>query len=419
MSAVARLLRRIASGALARDTAHVAFWQAARIGGQAAWVVLIARLLGPQGYGGFVGAAGLATALGGFTGVGMGLVMLQDVAREPGLFGQRWRTAIVACLGSGSVLAGLFLGLAGWVIGPGVPISVLVALGLSEVLLFPVVSVAAFAFSSQHRMGVAAALPAMAALGRVLAALAFWRLAPQRTLEVYAWFHAGTLLLCAAAAWTWVQVGLRPPRAAFRLGGRELGEGLGFSVVWMVGNALASVDKTLVLRWAGAEVAGLYAATYRFATVLALPVDALTMAAGPRLFRHGGGAEKQPGLIARLLVSALLYTLAAALATWALAGVLPWLLGPRFEPAVAAARWMALFVPCYGLRLLGSNVLMASDCKKLRATIEGCGLGLLVLLGLCWVPTHGLDGAVAMICVTEATLAAMVWAVIWRRGIHG
>ena len=411
-------LQRIPTGALARDTARVGFWQVMRIGGQAAWVVLLARLLGPQGYGTFVGVAGLATAVGGFTGLGLGLVMLQDVAREPSLFGARWRAAITVSMVSGLMLALLFTAAARWVVGPGVPLDVLTALALSELLFFPIVSVAAFAFSAQQRMGLAAALPAMASLGRVLAVLAFWLLVPQRTLAAYVWFHAGALLLCAALAWGWVHRVLRPPPRAFRLDRRDLGEGLGFSVVWMVGNALASLDKTLVLRLAGAEIAGLYAVTYRFATVLALPVDALAMAAGPRLFRHGGGTHKQPGLVPRLLLAALLYTLVAGLAMWLMAGVLPWLLGARFAPAVDAARWMALFVPCYGVRLLGSNVLMASDCKKLRAAIEGCGLGLLVLLAFCWLPTHGLRGAVAMICVTEAVLALAVWMAVWRRRIH-
>ena len=411
-------LARLPRGGLARDTARVAFWQAMRIGGQAAWVVLLARLLGPQGYGTFVGVAGLATAVGGFTGLGLGLVMLQDVAREPALFGARWRTALTVCIGSGVVLALLFVGLARWVVGPGVPLEVLVALALSELLLFPLVSVAAFAFSARQRMGIAAALPAVVAVGRVVAALAFGWLTPQRTLQAYVAFHTGTMLLCAGLAWAWVRLALKPSPEPFRLTKRELGEGLGFSVVWMVGNALFSLDKTLVLRLAGAEIAGLYAVTYRFAAVLALPVDALTMAAGPRLFRHGGGTQRQPGLIPRLVISALLYTLVAGMALWVMTGVLPWLLGPGFRPAVAAARWMALFVPCYGLRLLGSNVLMASDCKTLRAAIEGCGLVVLVLLAFCWLPAYGLTGAVAMICVTEGLLALAVWTVIWRRRIH-
>jgi O-antigen/teichoic acid export membrane protein len=73
---------------------------------------------------------------------------------------------------------------------------------------------------------------------------------------------------------------------------------------------------------------------------------------------------------------------------------------------------MALFVPCYGVRLLGSNVLMTSDCKRLRVLIEGCGLALLIILALAWLPGHGLKGAIAMITTTEAVLALATWLVI-------
>jgi O-antigen/teichoic acid export membrane protein len=403
---------RLRFGKLAQDTAFVAFWQTARIGAQTIWVILIARLLGPQGYGTFTGAAGLATAIGGFTGLGLGLVMLQDVARNSNLFGDRWRKAIVVCIASGLILALLFIGCASVVLDHRLRLSVLIAIAISELVFFPIVSVAAFAFSARHQMGIAAALPALMAVFRVLAAVVFWLTTRTASLEVYVWFHAIATLLCACVAWLWVTIQLRPERTALVLTRRSLSEGFGFSMVWMTNNALISLDKTLVLRICGAEIAGLYAALYRFAAVLALPVEALTMAAGPRLFRHGGGIEQQPSLIPRLLLSALVFGALMGTVLWACIGILPWLLGNNFQAAVGAARWMALFVPCYGVRLLGSNVLMTSDCKRLRVLIEGCGLALLIILALAWLPGHGLKGAIAMITTTEAVLALATWLVI-------
>ncbi len=404
-------LRRLAAGKLASDTVLVSFWQAARLGGQALWVLVIARLLGPGGYGLFIGVAGLATTLGGLTGLGQGLVLLQDASREPALFDDRWRKAIGTCLASGIVFAALFA-LAGVpLFGSALPAGALALIGVCELLLYPLVTTAAFAFSARHRMGMAAALPALVSLGRVLAALACWLLLARPTLDAYVRFHVAATLLCAAGAWWWVHARLRPARAAFALNRRDTAEGLGFSLMWMVGNALTSLDKTLVLRLAGAQVAGLYGATYRLATIVTMPVDALAMAAGPRLFRHGAG-QHQPGLIARLLLTALGYSLRAAGALWLAAGLLPWLLGAAFAPAVPAARWMALFVPCYSLRLLGSNVLMASNRKTLRVLIEGLGLACLVVAARLLVPSHGLAGAVAMICITEALLAVATWAVV-------
>jgi O-antigen/teichoic acid export membrane protein len=389
----------------------VSFWQAARLGGQALWVLAIARLLGPGGYGLFIGVAGLATTLGGLTGLGQGLVLLQDASREPALFDERWRKAIGTCLASGIAFAALFALAGPWLFGAALSPGALALIGLSELLLYPVVTTAAFAFSARQRMGMSAALPAVVALGRVLAALACWLAVPSPTLDAYVGFHAAATALCALGAWWWVHARLRPARVPFALGRRDTAEGLGFSLMWMVGNALTSLDKTLVLRLAGAQAAGQYGAAYRLATLLAMPVDALTMAAGPRLFRHGGG-RREPGLVARLALAALGYALLAAGVLWLAAGLLPWLLGPAFAPAVPAARWMALFVPCYGLRLLGSNVLMASDRKKLRVLIEGLGLLCLLAAAPLLVPGHGALGAVAMIVATEALLAAAAWAAV-------
>lgn len=401
---------------LAGDAGRVAFWQAARIGGQSLWVILIARLLGPQGYGAFVGVAGLATALGGFTGLGLGLMLLQDVARDPTLFDRRWSQAIGTSVISGAVMACLFGLLAPWVLAAAVPVAVVVAIGFSELLFFPLISVAAFAFSARGRMGTAAALPALMAAGRMLAALAFWALATRHRLETYVWMHVAATISCALIALVMVRLQCEPRPSSMRLRRAEVSEGLGFSIVWMVGNALGSLDKTLVLRLAGAEIAGLYAAAYRFATVLALPIEALTMAAGPRLFRHGGG-QKQPGLIARLAFFTLGYSALAGVALWWMAGLLPWLLGETFRPAVAAARWMVIFVPCYGMRLLGSNILMASNAKTLRAVIEATGLGCLFVFALLWLPLYGLYGAIAMICASEGLLAFSVWLALWRRAL--
>ncbi|WP_158544917.1 lipopolysaccharide biosynthesis protein [Dyella monticola] len=407
------LLRHIPAGNLAKDTLYVAFWQGVRVAGQALWVIVIARILGAKGYGTFTGMVGLATAIGGFTGLGLGLLMLQDAARDPSLFADRWYKALIACLASGTILGVLFIPISGWLFNSYAAWHLGVPIALSEIALLPIVSLAAFAFSARQLMSIAAALSALMASFRVLAALAFWCFVNQRTLETYAWLHACASLMCAALCVLWVKMRLHPGRTSFTLTRRDVTEGLGFSMVWMVNNALASLDKTLVLRLATSEVAGFYAAFYRFATVLALPVEALTMAAGPRLFRHGGGVEKHPLLIVHLLTSALVCGLLMGAFFWAFAGILPWLLGPTFEPAVPVARWMALFVPCYGLRVLGSNILITHDKKRIRVLIEGCGLVTLILTAVLWIPHYGLRGAVAMITTTEAALGVATWLVVW------
>jgi O-antigen/teichoic acid export membrane protein len=408
-----RVVQLIPKGRLARNAAIAGCWQAARAGTQALWVVVIARQLGPQGYGGFSGIAGLATALGGFTGLGLGLVMMQEVSRRRDDFAGYWRLALRATLGSGVLLCLLFVLLGSKYVAAGMSTIAIIGIGLSELVCVPMVTLCAYALAAHERIGWAAALPAVLACARLAAAVCFWQLDVTRTIGVYVWFHVGGTSLGAALALLTIKLVLAPAPSAVGVRIQDIREGLGFSAVWAVGNALGSLDKTLVLRLAGSTTAGLYSGAYRLTTMLALPIEALTLAAMPRLFRKGGGDQNHPRMLAHLVLGTVGYAIVAAALLWAGAGLLPILLGAGFVPAVSATRWLALFLPCYGLRMLGSNVLLSSGRKRIRVLVESAGLLAMFCFAFWWIPGYGLFGAVKMIISTEATLAALTWVAIW------
>ena len=68
-------LERFRLGGLARGSLSVLGWNVARLGVQLVWMLLLARNLGAQGYGSFSGLSGLAIALSGLVGAGLGLRM--------------------------------------------------------------------------------------------------------------------------------------------------------------------------------------------------------------------------------------------------------------------------------------------------------------------------------------------------------
>jgi O-antigen/teichoic acid export membrane protein len=405
------LCRWLPTGRLAKSASWILFWQVIRVATQALWLVLIARALGPQGYGAFSGIAGLANAVGGFAGLGLGLVMYQEGVRQLSGFSKHWCQTLVVTAASGALFAVAFV-IYGESLVSYEDTAAIAGVGVSELVFFPLVTAAAFAFAAHERMGWSAALPAILSCFRVAAVVAFYYLADKRTLGAYVWFHASATALCAGLAVVLVYVMLQPASTRFVLSWRDLREGLGFSSVWVSGNALSSLDKALVLRLAGSEVAGLYASAYRFAIILALPMDSLVMAAMPRLFREGGGAASNPRLVPRLLLVTLGYGLLAGGSLWLLADLMPLLLGGSFASATYAVRCMGLFLPCYGLRVLGGNLLMARGRKTHRVLIECGGLATLVMFGTWLIPHLGLYGAVMMIIATELTLSITIWGIL-------
>src|SRR5690606_10853404 len=103
-----------------------------------------------------------------------------------------------------------------------------------------------------------------------------------------------------------------------------------------------------------------------------------------------------------------------ALAMQVLAQFIPMLLGNQFAHAVELAHWLALWMPLYGLRMLGTSILAAQGWLKLRISIECTGLAAMLGFAFWSIPYWGQIGTVVMALGTEAVLTLLAWtAVCW------
>lgn len=401
------LLHRLRGG-ISGSTLLVTFWQAQRLLLQAAWLVLVARLLGPGDLGGFVGLIGLATTLGGVSGLGFGLVMFRDAVRDPSVFGDRLRSTLAVTLGSGAVLGLVFVGAAPLVTASDASPAVLLAIAFAELIALPVTAAGSFAFAAHERMGWSAGLPALLALARLLASAGVWMLG-EASVARLAMAHAigsGAAAVFGLAA---IVLLLRPAPGGLGLRARAFRDGLGFCSSWAGTNALSSLDKAMVLRWGGGEVSGHYSVAYRIAAIFAMPIEALTTSATPRLFRSGHAGNAETGFIGRLLLAALGYGALAAGFLWFVAPLAALLFGRGYEEVASTARTMALFVPLYGLRVLGANILLARGEIPRLAAIQAAGVAVMLALGAALIPVGGLAGSVYTIIATEVLLGLLIW----------
>jgi O-antigen/teichoic acid export membrane protein len=407
------------TGGIGGGAFFVTFWQAQRVVLQAVWLVLVARLLGAEEFGQLAGLLGLAAGLGGLSGLGYGLVMFRDVVRDRALTGERWRTLRQVTLLSGVVLGLVFVGASQWLGPDRTPFVALASIAVAEMIAFPLTAGGAFAFAAHERMGWSAALPALMAFARLLAmALVWWRLEEVTLLHV-AVAHGASSVLTAIASLVLVDRVLRPVPGRLRLAWRHFLEGLGFCWVWAGTSMLGSLDKAIVLRWGGGEVAGLYSVVYRLAAMFAMPIEALTTSASPRLFRAAAPDDDGGRLARRLALAVLAYCALAAVVIWFLAPLVPLLFGAEYQPAVAAVRGMIAFVPLFGLRTLGGNVLLGRGQAALLARFQLVALAVMFGAGVLLVPRYGLWGAVAAAIATEAALCLAVWNAIRRLRRHG
>lgn len=391
---------------LAKSASAVLAWNMARLASQLVWVLLLARALGPHGYGTFSGLAGLALALGGFAALGMGLRLYENVARDHLALDRHWTLVRSSFAWSSPLLLALYL-ICILTMRIDAAMVVIVTIGVAEIVLAPLCTQVAFAYASVGRMGESAGAPVVLSLARVMAAAGYLLIAPAAGLGGYAVLHV--LATLVAVAWIWrrahLQLGL--PRKSQRADPSELRSGLGFASIWASGLALTSLDKTAVMYAGGGAVAGEYTAGYRLASIAALPVEALTTTIMPRLFRAGAGKPLPLRTMLLLVVAVLLYGLIAGQLVGLAMPLVPLLLGDGFAglaPLVALLGW---WLPAYCLRTLLGNMLLGYGRKRARISAELSGLVVLVSLVLWWVPDAGLAGAMKALLVAEGWIACV------------
>lgn len=408
-----KVLERVRLGRLAKNTLLVMFWQFVRLAALAAWVFFVAKWLGPVEYGQFMGVAGLATTVAGVVGLGIGLLMYQSVSIDVGQFARRWRQTLFSYLVSGGLLTVVFWLLATLMFND-LDFRLIVGLGLSEVLAFPLTGAAAFAFAAHDRMGWAAALPAITAVLRTLVSVVYFYMALEPSLAGYVKVHVAASFLASVLVVLSVLTLLKPEAKELAFTRDDVRQGIGFSGIWFTGNALSSWDKALALKIGGSELSGLYAITYRIAAVMAVPVDSLIMAVMPRLFRRGSGEMQHPKLVLWLCMAIGVYGSLIGLCLFFIADYIPLLFGDSFGPAVHALRWFGLFVLLYGFRQLGAQILVAQNHKRVRLIAEMVALVVMTVLLVLLVPRMGLQGAVLSVLLVEGGLAVAMWIMVMR-----
>lgn len=392
--------------ALAKSMSAVLAWNMARLASQLLWVLLLARALGPHGYGTFSGLAGLGLALGGFAALGMGLRLYEHVARDHAVLDNHWSLVRAGLAWSMPLLLVLYLACV-FAMRIDAAMSVVVAIGVAEIVLAPLCAQVAFAYASVGRMGDSAAAPVVLSIARVVAAGGYLLITPATGLGGYAVLHVAATLV--AVGWIWRRAHLRLglSHQSRRADRQELRSGLGFASIWASGLALTSLDKTAVMYAGGSTVAGEYTAGYRLASIAALPVEAFTTTIMPRLFRAGGGRPLSLRAMLLLIVSVLGYGLVAGQLMGLAVPLVPLLLGDGFAGLVPLVALLGWWLPAYCLRTLLGNILLGHGRKRARIIAELSGLVMLGSLVLFWVPGMGLAGAMKALLIAEWWIACV------------
>ncbi|WP_419900104.1 oligosaccharide flippase family protein [Roseomonas sp. USHLN139] len=381
---------------------------------QIGWLILALRFLGPDGYGLFASLTAVTVSVAAFVGLGADQLLIRGVAAERDALPRWLGFSLLLILLTGLPLLLLLEAALPFLEIGRIGFLPLVAVLVADLLLGRVATLCAAVYVATGQAARQSSMTVMTGSARLLA-IAIAGLLPG-TLSMAAWtaWYAGASLAGAIACLGLVIRDHGWPRFVWIPG--QLKDGAAFGAEAALQASVGDLDKPIVLEFAGATQAGLYAAAFRIIGISYLPIRALGYALYGRLFRLA--AEDRRAAIAygvKLLPVGAGIGFVAALGVLVGSGLLPFIFGGAYEELPALLRLICLLPAAFAIYIVGADVLSAIGRQTERLAMVGVSLA--ATFGLVWLalPIAGIEGAaIARLLVTIAT-AALVWALVLRR----
>jgi len=377
------MLKKHLNGPIARATASTSGVLFIRLLAQIGTLLIVARLLGAADFGAFAGMAALAVTLGALSTFGTHLLLLREVSCAPEHPAQFKPVAMATTLLSATVLLGIYLLLTFFWLRPAdMSLLALVAIGLSDIVLIPLLMLMTVERQGQGQIARSQLLLVLPQALRLVAAVLVFAWQPEDALTIYTVAYAAAALISVPLGslllrhrWPHWRTWQLPNRSQWQ-------ETSGFAALNITALGPGELDKTLALHLLPAAAAGSYAAASRVMGPLVLPVLAMMIAALPRLFREQTHTPSGKKLLKLSLWLALGYGLLAAAALWLFAPVIAWLFGEKFAGVTETLHWLALAVPGLTVRYAVTNILMSRNNNFYRIITEATGISILMICAL-------------------------------------
>ena len=402
-------LQRIRQSKLARNAGWMLAGQGFKLAVQAVYFTAIARSLGVERYGAFVGVVGLVGIFAPFGSLGSGYLLIKNVACDRARFRENWGAALQTTLLSSSLLFGFVLLLSRFLLPAAIPPKLVAFVAGSDLFGISVVGICGQAFVAFERMKWTAAFNVLQSASRMTAAIGLAACKSHPSAQLWASFYFVSTLVVAVIAVFVVMVKLGYPKFESRRTLAEVREGLYFSINRSAETVYNDIDKTMLARLGTLEATGIYGAAYRLIDVSFAPVWSLLAAAYPNLFRVGAeGISSTLRYAKPLLIRALAYATFLGFMVVAFAGIVHHVLGGEYQRSEEALRWLAMLPLFRTIHLFLSDVLSGAGHQGLRTAIH-VGVAIFnVLINLWVIPAYSWRGAAWSSIASDALLAFAV-----------
>ncbi len=410
-----RMTQRLAGSRLIVNTGVMAAGTGGRLLLQIALFVIVARLLGPESFGAFVGITALVAIVSAFAGLSCEVLLVRSVARDPDSFAAGFGHGLMLLALTTPILTGFVLAVAPLIGGTAIDPLTICIIAIGDLFFLRVSLLCAACYQATEKVAKSAAINIGFSACRLAAAgIAF---AAVERLDIATWgiFYAAGAGVAAAFSLAWVIRDRGWPKFVIRW--RDLGFGAQASLQSMLYFTLRDIDKPLLTRLASLEATGLYAAAFRIADAAVIPIRSLMYAAYASFFRHGqGGARGSLRFALRILPLATAYAILAGIGILLAPDALPWLLGAEYAEAGEILRYLAALPLLHAAYNIAADALTASGHQSSRTASHAVAAACMLIACTLLIPRYGAVGAAMANIGSHALLAAMSWALLgWHQ----
>jgi O-antigen/teichoic acid export membrane protein len=411
---IAQRIRGILQGSMARNTLWMLLAKLSSVFMQAASFVLIARSLGTEDYGTFIGITALGAIVVPFASLGSGDLLIKYTAKDRSSFQEYLGNAFVTVLiGSFILIIGTFFiaqMLLPNTISPWAVLLILIADILGLTLTFDTTVKAFLAVDLVKRAAqIQISLTLCKFIAAIILATGFQN---PNTLTWAGLYFASTILAAFSAVFLLFRLLGLPQfnRERLKTIPADIRQGVHFSISLSADIINSNLDKMMLASLSTLQATGLYAAGYRLIDVSCVPLFSMLAATYSKFFQHGvAGIQGSLKFAKQLLPTAAGYGIISLLGCLIFAPVVPYLLGNDYLNVVNVLRWLAPVPFLISLQMIAGDTLTGAGFQHIRSKIQVAAAVINVVLNLYLIPLYSWKGAIWATLTSEVLKLIGLW----------
>lgn len=394
------------------------FWKlASRISSlflQSAYFLIVARSLGAQQYGLFIGVMALIKLVVPFANWGAPHILMKHVSRDRTVFQQYWGNTlwITGVLGT-AFLIGLLL-LNKFMLSDQYSIILLLSIGLAELIFSRIHDAAIKSFMSTNLFGLDAQINILLSINGLMAAVCLTVFFPSPSAVIWGILYLISRMATALISFFLVCRNLGMPQPKLGLMKSEMTQGFYFSVGLSSQTIYNDIDKAMLASMSTLAATGIYGAAYRMIDVAMIPVLSVLGVTYAQFFKKGAnGIGASLAFAKRVVPAAGGYGFLASAGLWLCAPLTPYILGEEYADSVEALRWLAPIIFFKAIQFFAADTLTGAGLQGVRSTLQAGVAGFNVLLNLWLIPLYSWRGAAWASLLSDGFLMIALWGLIF------